>query len=171
MRAWRRFWDWYERTYTLNVSVALGLFLLQIIHLAWLTGEVVWAHLFGDPLFVFQGLAETAIVLVDYTEVPALLSVSLIYINELRRGWNGKSALYLFFLNSQWLHIFWITDEFVVTIFNDPGTILPLSLAYVAIGIDYLEVPVMVDTLKRFGAALRVRRVGEFLKHELREEE
>ena len=101
MNLWQGFWSWYERTYTLNVGVALGLFLIQLVHLAWLTGEVVWAHLFGAPLFVFAGVWETIIVLVDYTEIPALLSVSLVYINELRHGRNLKSILYLVFLNSQ----------------------------------------------------------------------
>lgn len=171
MNIWRGFWAWYERTYTLNVSVALVLFLIQIVHLVWLSGEVVWAHVFGAPLFTFTGIWETIIVLVDYTEIPALISVSLIYINELRSGWSGKSALYLLFLNSQWLHIFWITDEYVVTTFNSAGTVLPVWIAYLAIAIDYLEVPVMVDTIKKFSAAVRERRVGEFLKTELREEE
>jgi hypothetical protein len=167
---WRVFWEWYERTYTLNVSVALSLFLLQIIHLIWLTGEVVWMHLTGAPMFTFTGIWEKIIVFVDYTEIPALLSVSLVYINELRKGWHFKSALYLVFLNSQWLHIFWITDEFVVTTFNNPGTVLPLWLAYIAIAIDYLEVPVMIDTFRKFFAAMREGRAREFLKHELREE-
>lgn len=170
MNLWQGFWSWYERTYTLNISIALGLFLLQIVHLVWLTGEVVWMHLTGAPLFTFKGVWETLIVFVDYTEIPALLSVSLVYINELRKGWDGKSALYLVFLNSQWLHIFWITDEYVVTAFNTHGTILPLWAAWIAIAIDYLEVPVMADTFKKFFAAVRERRVGDFLKYELKEE-
>lgn len=168
MNIWRGFWAWYERTYALNVSIALALFLIQIIHLIWLSGEVVWAHLFGLPLFTFTGIWETIIVLVDYTEIPALISVSLIYINELRGGWSGKSALYLVFLNSQWLHIFWITDEYVVTMFNSPGTVLPLWLAYLAIAIDYLEVPVMIDTTKKFFTAMHNGRTRDFLKEELR---
>jgi len=168
---WSAFWGWYERTYALNVSVALGLFLLQIIHLVWLTGEVAWERMFGYPLFEFAGIWLSIIVVVDYTEIPALLSVSLIYINELRKGWDWKSFMYLAFLNSQWLHIFWITDEFIVTVFSAPGeTILPAWLAWVAIGIDYLEVPVMVDTTRRFFRAWHERRVGEFLKHDLRED-
>ena len=168
---WQIFWDWYERTYTLNISIALGLFLIQIIHLIWLFGEVVWQKAFGVPLFVFTGYWEILIVLVDYTEIPALVSVSLVYINELRSGWNWKSFLYLVFLNTQFLHIFWITDEFVVTAFNSMGTVLPLWVAWVAIGIDYLEVPVMVDTLKKFLRAMREGRTTHFLKHELRTED
>jgi hypothetical protein len=40
-------------------------------------------------------------------------------------------------------------------------------LAWVAIGIDYLELPVIVDTMKKFVAALRERRVSDFLREEL----
>lgn len=151
---WNSFWAWYERTYALNVGIALALFLLQVVHLLWLTGEVAWTHLFGQPLFTLEGLWQTLIVAVDYTEVPALVSVSLVYINELRKGWRTKEFVYLLFLNSQWLHLFWITDEFVVTAFNGAGTVLPLWLAWVAIGIDYLELPVMVDTARRFARSI-----------------
>ncbi len=161
--AWNTFWGWYERTYTLNVSIALGLFLLQIVHLIWLFGAVVWARAFGAPLFEFSGIWQTLIVLVDYTEIPAIFSVSLIYINDLRKGWNKKSSLFLFLLVIQLLHIFWITDEFVIAMFaggagHMQGTILPHWLAWIAILIDYLELPVMLDTLKRFLAALREKR-------------
>src|SRR3989344_9209697 len=101
---WHAFWAWYERTYTLNISIALGLFLLQIAHLVWLFGEVVWAKAFGMPLFELSRMHQLFIILVDYTEIPALISVSLIYINELRGRWHIKNALYLLFLNLQWLH-------------------------------------------------------------------
>lgn len=168
---WRAFWEWYERTYTLNVSVALGLFLLQIIHLCWLSGEVVWARLFGESLFQFIGVWQTLIILVDYTEIPALISVSLIYINELRNAFSWKNLIYLVFLNSQWLHILWITDEFVVAAFAGVSALaIPMWLAWVAILIDYLELPVMYDTLKKFLTAVREGRVKEFLTHELRDE-
>lgn len=169
MNLWQGFWGWYERTYTVNVSIALGLFLIQLVHLAWLTGEVVWTHLFGAPLFVFAGIWEKVIILVDYTEIPALISVSLVYIDQFRHERDFKSVLYLVFLNSQWLHILWITDEYVVTMFNNPGTILPLWLAYVAIAIDYLELPVMLDTFKKFFAAVGQRQVRKFLKEDFRE--
>lgn len=169
---WQKFWGWYERTYTLNVSIALGLFLLQIVHLVWLFGAVVWARAFGVPLFEFTGLWETLIVLVDYTEIPAIFSVSLIYINELRKGFQWGSALYLAMLLVQLLHIFWITDEFVIETFAGTAraTLLPAWAAWLAILIDYLEVPVMLDTLRRFMAAIREKRIGEFLKNDLREE-
>ena len=72
----------------------------------------------GESFFSPTGAFHYAILIIDYTEVPALLSVSLIYINELRKGWSWKAFLFLLFLNSQWLHIFWITDEFVTAEFS-----------------------------------------------------
>ncbi|MBI5456868.1 hypothetical protein HY969_03960 [Candidatus Kaiserbacteria bacterium] len=167
---WASFWAWYERTYTLNVSIALCLFLLQIAHLIWLFGAVVWAKVFGAPLFTFNDFWQFAIILVDYTEVPALISVSFIYINELRGKWHIKNALYLAFLNIQWLHLFWITDEFVVASFTGSAPVaLPLWLAWVAISIDYLELPVMFDVLMKFITAIKEKRLGDFLRHQLRE--
>lgn len=161
---WNGFWSWYERTYTLNISIAFGLFLLQILHLIWLSGEVVTSHVFGTPAFVFEGLWKNVIVLVDYTEIPALVSISLIYINQLRHVLDKKALVYLLFLNSQWLHIFWITDEFVETSFNYEGTILPLWLAWMAVGIDYLELPVMWDTSKKVLVALKERKSKQELR-------
>lgn len=169
-RMWNSFWNWYERTYTLNISIALGLFLLQIVHLAWLLGAVIIEKLFGAPLFEFTGLWQNLIVLVDYTEIPALLSVSLVYIAAIRKEGEAKDYLYLLLLLSQLLHIFWITDEFVETTFNAGGTVLPLWLAWVAIAIDYLEVPVMIDVFKRFFKAVREHRVTDFLKTDFRED-
>jgi hypothetical protein len=155
-RAFSSFWTWYERHYAINIGVATGLFLLQLIHLYWLTADVVFLRLFGESFLPLSGMLLTVIVLVDYTEIPALFGTSLIYINELRKGFRWRSLLYLVFLNSQWLHIFWITDEFVVDRLAGAAgfTILPLWLAWIAIGIDYLELPVMYDTVRRFFRSL-----------------
>lgn len=156
---WRTFWAWYERMYTLNLSIALGLFLFQIAHLAWLFGAVVWAKAFGAPLFTLTGVWQVLIILVDYTEIPALISISLVYINDLRKQARIAPAVYLFFLSTQWLHLFWITDEFVVSALVGGGLVaFPLWLAWVAIGIDYLELPVMYDAVKKFLREMRDRR-------------
>jgi hypothetical protein len=150
-----RFWSWYERHYALNVSVAAGLFALQLVHLLWLTAEPLWLKLFGEALFTIDKPYSWPLYLVDYTEIPALLSVSLIYVNELRKGLALRPLLYLVFLNSQWLHIFWITDEFVVESNGSQATVLPGWLAYAAILIDYLELPVIADTVRKTVVALR----------------
>ncbi len=164
-RAIRAFFDWYERHYLLNVSVAAGLFLLQLVHLYWLSTDVVAHRLTGESWFSPGGLLRYAILIVDYTEIPALLGVSLVYINDLRKGFNLRSALYLGFLNSQWLHIFWITDEFVLGEFTGEGgsSDIPSWLAWAAILIDYLELPVIVDTLRKLAVAIREQHIGRFL--------
>jgi hypothetical protein len=151
--AWQGFWDWYDRNYRLNVSVASVLFLLQLAHLWWLGADPIATRLTGHGLLHLHGLFQWLIFFVDYTEIPALIAVSLVYVNELRRGFDWKPLLFLVFLNSQWLHIFWITDEYVA---NSNG--FPDALAWVAILIDYLELPVIYDTLKRLTLALRERR-------------
>ncbi len=150
---WNTFWAWYERHYALSVGISLGLFLLQILHLVWLSGAVVWFKLFGAPLFAFGDTFNLMVAVVDYTEIPALIGISLIYINELRGGFKFESAFYLFLLNTQWLHLFWITDEVVVetlTAHTHSLVVFPAALAWVAILIDYAEVPVMFDTIRKF---------------------
>lgn len=112
----------------------------------------------GEPIVNVEVPFSWLIVFVDYTEVPALLSVSLVYLHELRGGFSWRPAVYLAFLNSQWLHIFWITDEFVVSSGSPQVTVLPPWLAYVAILIDYLELPVMWDTVRRVVVSRRADR-------------
>jgi hypothetical protein len=165
-RLFADFWAWYERHYTLNITVAAVLFTLQIVHLVWLTGQPLWQKLFEEPAFTIDGAARWLIVFVDYLEIPALLSVSLVYVNELRQGLRLRPILFLLFLNSQWLHIFWITDEFVVDTNSTADTALPAWLAYVAILIDYLELPVIADTLRKLAVAVRQRRVRDFLQQD-----
>ena len=163
----QRFWSWYERHYTLNVTVAAGLFALQLVHLVWLTAEPLWLKLFGEALFTIDKPYSWPLYLVDYTEVPALISVSLIYLNELRKGLAWQPILFLVLINSQWLHIFWITDEFVVESNGGDATVLPTWLAYVAILIDYLELPVMVDTVRRTVIAVREQGFGRLFAGEV----
>lgn len=156
------FWSWYERHYTLNLGLTTALFALQVVHLYWLAAHVIALRLFGQSFFTPSEFYEYVIIVVDYTEIPALISTSILYIYELRKGFNWKAAFFLFFLNTQWLHLFWITDEFVVNQFaGRPDTILPTWLAWVAILIDYLEVPVIVDTFIKFFRALGKGNVKE----------
>lgn len=154
------FWAWYERHYVLNVSVALGFFLLQIAHLTWLGGDVIATRLTGSALFDFRGFWEIFIIVVDYTEIPALITMSLVYIHAWKKE-RWYAILMLTFLNTQWLHLFWITDEYVVDTFTGSHThetFLPHWLAWVAIAIDYLEVPVILDTTYKLFTATRDRR-------------
>lgn len=149
--------EWYERHYRLNVGITAGLFLLQLVHLYWLTVHVVLLRLFDVSYFNVGGTWEVLLLIVDYTEIPAIIATSILYLHELRRQFGWKNVWFLIFLNTQWLHIFWITDEFVVGEFTgEQSTVLPGWLAWVAILIDYLELPVIYDTLKKFfGSLLR----------------
>lgn len=159
-RGWTAFWSWYERHYTLNVSIAAGLFLLQLLHLYWLGTDVIAQRAFDGRLWSPSVGVEWALFAVDYTEIPVLMSVSLVYVNELRKGFGWQPLLLLIFLNTQWLHIFWITDEFVVNKFEGQATAssLPGGLAWAAILIDYLEIPVIYDTMRRVVVELRQKR-------------
>ncbi|MDP3954607.1 MAG: hypothetical protein Q8Q06_04295 [bacterium] len=145
----KKFWNWYEKHSQTNTIVAAGLFVLQLVHLYWLTTDVVFLKIFGQSSFFDAGhLVNVIIALIDYTEIPALISVSLVYIHSLKKhGNNSKDWLYLVFLNSQWFHIFWITDEIVVESFLTASW-HPV-LIWGAILIDYLELPVIVETVKR----------------------
>jgi hypothetical protein len=159
-RLWNTFWGWYERHYLLNVCIASVLFLLQLVHLYWLGAEPISLRLADESFFSPSGLLRYLIFFVDYTEIPALIAVSLLYVNELRRGITWRPLLFLLLLNSQWLHIFWITDEYVSNALagDAAATAMPAWLAWVAILIDYLELPVIYDTLKRLALAIRAQR-------------
>lgn len=147
-----QFWNWYERNLTLNLAVAAPLFSFQLIHLYWLGTNVVALKLLGKSYFELSGIFYYLILFVDYTEIPALITTSLVYINHLRSGYDFKSTLFLVFIASQVFHIFWITDEFVVDAFANTGPIVavPPILAWFAISIDYLEIPVIFDTFGKF---------------------
>lgn len=145
-----KFWNWYEKNLKINTLVASGLFILQIIHLYWLTTHIVTNKLFNIDLFPISGILELGIILVDYTEIPALITTSLVYLNEHRKKFAIKNILYLFFLNIQWVHLFWLTDEVVIEQFSgNAPIILPFWLSWLAIIIDYLELPVIYDTIKK----------------------
>ena len=167
-RTTKRFWAWYERHYRINLLLTTGLFAVQVVHLYWLTTHVVALRMFGADLFNPGPWWQAVIIAVDYTEIPALLSTSLLYIYELRRGFSWKNILFLIFLNSQWLHLFWITDEFVVSMLLNahPPVILPHWLAWVAIFIDYLEIPVIIDTSRKTAVSVWNGRFVQFLREE-----
>lgn len=161
MHEWiKRFFEWYQKHEKFNLGFAAVLFSLQIIHLIWLTSDVVWMRLFGYGLLNLTGAFEWFVILVDFTEIPALISTSLVYINFLRKKFSWKNVWFLFFLNIQLIHIFWITDEFVVQQFTNPIGI-PVWVAWIAIFIDYLELPVIIETLKLFIQSLKKGQVQE----------
>jgi len=163
----KNFWAHYEKRYSWYTGVTAAIFLLQIVHLYWLTTHVVSFRLFGMSFFDPNSFWEFVIVVVDYLEIPAIIGTSIVYIHSLQKRWNAKDVILLLLLNTQWLHIFWISDEFVTDMFLGQATasILPFWLAWVAIGIDYLEIPVMYDTIKKFLASLAKKEPINPLEH------
>jgi hypothetical protein len=158
-----RFFAWYERHYVVNITFTAALFLLQLVHLYWLSADVVASRLVGQSYFELTPLWQFLIILVDYTEIPSLLSTTVLYLYQMRKGNVARNLLFLVFVNSQWLHLFWITDEFVINQFQgDHYTVLPLWLAWVAIFIDYLELPVIIDTIVKSVRAIRQGRLMEY---------
>src|SRR5688500_11129572 len=102
----RSFFDWYERHKKLNTLIAAALFVTQLVHLYWLASHVISLRLLCRSHFDSTSFWESVILIVDYFEIPALITTSILYINDLRKGFSWKPLLFLFFLNSQWLHIF-----------------------------------------------------------------
>ncbi|MBX4188006.1 MAG: hypothetical protein KW793_02610 [Candidatus Doudnabacteria bacterium] len=144
------FWDWYQRHFTINVSIASFLFLLQLFHLYWLFTDVVLGKLLAQSYFGLNSVWGQFSIFFDYTEVPALVTATFVYLHKLRQRYNFKSVLYLILINSQWLHILWITDEYVVDYFTTNEFIhWGAMLAWLAILIDFLELPVIYDTVKQ----------------------
>jgi len=156
----KKFWQWYEKYYSIIAPLTAIVFLLQIVHLYWMTTDIVFFRLFGYPFWDPGQFWTTIIVLVDYTEIPAIISTSILYIHQYHQntGKRWRSILFLFLINSQWIHLFWITDEIIYE--QIVGTTLismPIWLSWIAIVIDYLELPVIYDTIKKAIVSLSVK--------------
>jgi hypothetical protein len=147
------FWHRYEN---LNLRIAFALISLQLIHLYWLTADVVIQRITGEsvlgvpqgsPLFIF-------FIIIDYVEIPALIAGLTYYALSIYKHEKNsiKNSLLLSMLAIQVFHIFWITDEVVYdSFFGSPsGSVeIPYYAAWVAILIDYLELPVIFDLFYR----------------------
>ena len=147
------FWHTYEN---LSLKIAFVLISLQLIHLYWLTADVVIQRITGEsmigvphgsPLFIF-------FIIIDYIEIPALVAGLTYYALSIYKHEKGsvKNALLLSMLAIQVFHIFWITDEVVYDSFFGSASSaveIPYYAAWVAILIDYLELPVIADLFYR----------------------
>jgi hypothetical protein len=142
------FWQRYEN---LNLKIAFVLISLQLVHLYWLTADVVIQRItqksvlavpHGSPLFIF-------FIIIDYIEIPALVAGLTYYALSIYKHEKGsvKNILLLAMLAIQVFHIFWITDEVVYNAFfgSSSAVEIPYYAAWVAILIDYLELPVIAD--------------------------
>ncbi len=145
-----------EDNKTFHSGLTAALFLTQIVHLFWLFTHVILVKLTGNSPIEYSALFNTLLALADYTEIPALISASLLYAGQLKSGFNRKAFFFLLLVNSQWLHLFWVTDEVVFEQFTgSPAVILPVWLSWFAIAVDYFELPVIFDTTKDFIKGLK----------------
>jgi hypothetical protein len=146
------FWHRYE---SLNLKIAFFLISLQLVHLYWLTADVVVQRITGEsalglsrsgPLFLL-------VIAIDYIEIPALVAgltyYSLIIYKHQKDA--VKNSLLLAMLAVQVFHIFWLTDEVVYDTFIGASSAveIPYYAAWIAIFIDYLELPVIADLFYR----------------------
>lgn len=155
------FWKWYERNYKIIAPLTALIFLLQIAHLYWLTTNIVFLKAFGNSFWNPGSVWNTIIALVDYTEIPAIITSSILYIHQYRVNKDNRfhSIFFLFLINSQWVHLFWITDEVIYTQFTGVALVaMPMWLAWSAIIIDYFELPVIYDTIKKAIGSLSTKR-------------
>ncbi|TLX92238.1 MAG: hypothetical protein E6K94_00290 [Thaumarchaeota archaeon] len=143
----QKFIDFYHRYENLNLKITFFLISLQILHLYWLTTDVVLQKIFGQSFFIVPKNLLPIFVVIDYIEIPALVSGIIYYAYSVRRNKAAaKSYLFLGMLAVQVIHIFWITDDVVYSSFFETSFVqLPYVLSWIAILIDYLELPVMAD--------------------------
>jgi len=143
-----KFINFYHRYENLNLRITFFLISLQILHLYWLTTDVVLQKLFGQSFFLAPKSFLPVFVVIDYIEIPALISGLIFYAYSVRRNKSSEKKSYLFLglLAVQVIHIFWITDEVVYdSFFNSSFVEFPVVLSWIAIIIDYLELPVLAD--------------------------
>jgi hypothetical protein len=144
----QKFINFYRRYENLNLKITFILISLQLLHLYWLTTDVVFQRILGESFFLVPRYFLPIFIVIDYIEIPALVSGIIFYAYETRihRENSNKSYLFLGLLSVQVIHIFWITDDVVYSSFFNAGFVhIPPLLAWVAILIDYLEIPVIVD--------------------------
>ncbi|HET8856559.1 MAG TPA: hypothetical protein VFM28_03430 [Nitrososphaeraceae archaeon] len=141
------------RYQNLNLKISFLLISLQLLHLYWLTTDVVLYRITGTDYFVQASGFVLLFIIIDYIEIPALVSgityyfFNLIYNKKEKRI---KNIIFLILLAIQSIHIFWITDDIVYSTFVGADLIeIPEYLVWIAILIDYLELPVIYDLLKR----------------------
>lgn len=147
--------NFYLRYQNINLKISFILISLQLLHLYWLTTDVVIYRLTGIDYFIELSDFILLFIIIDYIEIPALVSGIIYYFFALiydkrEKEKRIKNTVLLILLAIQSIHIFWITDEVVYSTFVGSDLIyMPEYFAWIAILIDYLELPVIYDLLKR----------------------
>ncbi len=147
---WNAFWQWYRRHYLATLVITTAVFVLQLFHLYWLFTDVILKRITGQSYFLFPPQGLFIYVLIDYLEIPTHLSAMVLYFYEFRQGVRARSLFFFLLLQLHWVHLVWITDDVVVRDLTQHSLIAWGSIAaWIAIAIDYLEVPIIVDRLRR----------------------
>jgi hypothetical protein len=147
--------NFYLRYQNINLKISFILISLQLLHLYWLTTDVVIYQLTGTDYFGDLSDFLLLFIIIDYIEIPALVSGLIYYFftiiyDKKEKERRIKNTILLILLAIQSIHIFWITDDVVYTTFVGTDLIyMPEYFAWIAILIDYLELPVIYDLLKR----------------------
>ena len=147
--------DFYLRYQNINLKISFILISLQLLHLYWLTTYVVLYRLTGIDYFGELSDFILLFIIIDYIEIPALVSGVIYYLftiiyDKKEKEKRTRNTVLLILLAIQSIHIFWITDDIVYTTFVGSELIyMPEYFAWIAILIDYLELPVIYDLLKR----------------------
>ncbi|HEU5461677.1 MAG TPA: hypothetical protein VFU79_05345 [Nitrososphaeraceae archaeon] len=150
-----KFINFYLRYQNINLKISFILISLQLLHLYWLTTDVVIYRLTGIDYFTELSDFILLFIIIDYIEIPALVSGVIYYsftiiFDKKEKEKRIKNTILLILLSIQSIHIFWITDEVVYSTFVGSDLIyIPEYFAWIAILIDYLELPVIYDLLKR----------------------
>jgi hypothetical protein len=150
-----KFINFYLRYQNINLKISFILISLQLLHLYWLTTDVVIYRLTGIDYFTEFSDFILLFIIIDYIEIPALVSGVIYYsftiiFDKKEKEKRIKNTILLILLSIQSIHIFWITDEVVYSTFVGSDLIyIPEYFAWIAILIDYLELPVIYDLLKR----------------------
>ena len=150
---YKKFINFYLQYQNLNLKISFLLISLQLLHLYWLTTDVVLYRITGTDYFVEASGFVLLFIIIDYIEIPALVSGIIYYFFNLiynKKEKRIKDTIFLILLAIQSIHIFWITDDIVYSTFVGADLIeMPEYLVWIAILIDYLELPVIYDLLKR----------------------
>jgi hypothetical protein len=147
--------NFYLRYQNINLKISFILISLQLLHLYWLTTDVVIYRLTGTDYFRDLSDFILLFIIIDYIEIPALVSGLIYYFftiiyDKKEKERRIKNTILFILLAIQSIHIFWITDDVVYTTFVGSDLIyMPEYFAWIAILIDYLELPVIYDLLKR----------------------
>ena len=92
----QKFVNFYHRYENLNLKITFFLISFQILDLYWLTTDVVLQKIFGHSFFMVPKNLLPIFVVIDYIEIPALISGLVFHSYNIRREKSTANKSYLF---------------------------------------------------------------------------